>query len=1223
MATTSRPKQSRKGMTDATRRPAWSGARASPTFSPANTPARLPNGPPAAPQGTFPPLPAHANGSRPQDAPQDRALQNLAGLTGTTITLSTKTGQRYEGVVSSTSPEGDTTGVTLKDAKEFSKPGNPIKDSVFIASSNIENWLSGPADAKVPNGDTFRTDTDISKGQVTRERELQAWQTSDSPASPGASTSHNDGVGDEITFGSGAGNNASWDQFATNEQMFGVTTSFDEEFYTTKLDRSAADYKERERKAQRIASEIMGSTTNNPHVAEERNLSIDDSGVNEEDKYGAVVRGSNAYIPPGARKQQQLQQQQQQQQPGSTVTSVTNGPPPKADVPRVAVNGPDGASVGQKEAPPTAKSTSPAPSTSSVNKPPADPLPAFRDFVTNERQRLTQKKQALVKSEMDKRKAELLKFSQTFKLNKPIPDDLVPILAKGEDKQRQIREKATQDATSSTARSIGTVAPEAVRKPVSVAPSSAKPSVPTSSASASKVVGKPSEPGKTNGKPTISMHIQSIPPFRGNRAKSPSPQTNGSSTTTTVPTSPTSTNRLNANASSFRPNPKANAFTPGPTSPIPSTTSASASASPHVKPAESTPPTPNPFFGTKVVKKVTVHVKDDFNPFKHNKVVEASNITAMWPYSGKRYTNMFPPVTHQPPQQPTHMAPPGPPPVTHPPYEEGEHRVFYVPYYHGQPIMPGMAPPPPGAFVSAPFMQPMPYPPAIPPNAQPPQYMPPPGTYPPPPNGAAPRPSMPPTPTPMHAHPYYHQSPQLQHTVPYQMMMPPGGPNGPPHAYEAGPAPPPMGGERAEYRASIAEALEEDEDPLAAYDDFIKWTSRTFPENDPNSGFIQLLDEVTRKFKDDARRRSGVSTGCCGRKYALELEREGRRSDADKVFRTGISQSARPIERLKKRYRDFQSRPPSKHQSTSFRPSGNAEVDALRRNPFKNHEPAPSTSSSSSKPSSSGPSNSSNSAHSRYAPMLAPPAPGRRPEKLRFNLSLLFTPSGVEYSAQEVRARSMGLLGKKWGPPPASELRDSLSSAVKVNFNEDDSRSTQNMGATAAGGGRKSTNPVNVSEPTVTINTKEALADVFGMYNSPDKTVKRAMPGSKHAPVRKIEPIGGRRAVPERPEASRTPPQSENPKPPGPAFKPFVDENVPRKENPAPPLKFKPFVDEPKQVSAPTPDAGRRALSVKDSSTTPGKDVSVNPAAAKPPNGSKASALKPISEEPQGSPVFS
>lgn len=159
--------------------------------------------------------------------------------------------------------------------------------------------------------------------------------------------------------------------------------------------------------------------------------------------------------------------------------------------------------------------------------------------------------------------------------------------------------------------------------------------------------------------------------------------------------------------------------------------------------------------------------------------------------------------------------------------------------------------------------------------------------------------------------------------------------------------------------------------------------------------------------------------------------------------------------------------------------------------------------------------------------MLAPPAPGRRPEKLRFNLSLLFTLSGVEYSAQEVRARSMGLLGKKWGPPPVSELRDSSSGAVKVNFNDDGSRSTQNMGATAAGSRHKSTNVV--SEPTVTINTKEALADVFGMYNSPDKTVKRTMPGSKNSPVRKIEPMGGRRVATEpKPEASRTAPQSEN-----------------------------------------------------------------------------------------------
>jgi hypothetical protein len=51
-------------------------------------------------------------------------------------------------------------------------------------------------------------------------------------------------------------------------------------------------------------------------------------------------------------------------------------------------------------------------------KPSAEGLVAnFRDFVTNEKQRLAQRKQAMVKTEMDKRKADLVKFSKTFKVS--------------------------------------------------------------------------------------------------------------------------------------------------------------------------------------------------------------------------------------------------------------------------------------------------------------------------------------------------------------------------------------------------------------------------------------------------------------------------------------------------------------------------------------------------------------------------------------------------------------------------------------------------------------------------------------------------------------------------------------------------------------------------------------------------------------------------------------
>jgi hypothetical protein len=75
---------------------------------------------------------------------------------GTTITLLTKTAQRYEGVISSTNGEGNTTGVTLKGVKEITNPGAPLKDSLFIASTNIDSYNSGPADTKMPNGDSKR-----------------------------------------------------------------------------------------------------------------------------------------------------------------------------------------------------------------------------------------------------------------------------------------------------------------------------------------------------------------------------------------------------------------------------------------------------------------------------------------------------------------------------------------------------------------------------------------------------------------------------------------------------------------------------------------------------------------------------------------------------------------------------------------------------------------------------------------------------------------------------------------------------------------------------------------------------------------------------------------------------------------------------------------------------------------------------------------------------------
>jgi checkpoint serine/threonine-protein kinase len=210
-------------------------------------------------------------------------------------------------------------------------------------------------------------------------------------------------------------------------------------------------------------------------------------------------------------------------------------------------------------------------------------------------------------------------------------------------------------------------------------------------------------------------------------------------------------------------------------------------------------------------------------------------------------------------------------------------------------------------------------------------------------------------------------------------------------------------------------------------------------------------------------------------------------SEADNMYRLGINRNPRALARLKSRYEDFQKRVPS------------SAVEPSKKAPSKTNIPVPPLDNvPQSRQKSIYSHNSSPS--SRYAIMLAPPVPGKRSEKLRFNLSLLFTEEGKEYSVQEARARSMGLLGKKWGPPPASELNHGMAPSTLVQVRVDDDHHKANRNTTMRSRG------LLTGEPTVTINTKAALADVFGMFNSPEKTVRSAqIPGSKHAPLKKLE----------------------------------------------------------------------------------------------------------------------
>ncbi|KAK4244040.1 hypothetical protein C7999DRAFT_44237 [Corynascus novoguineensis] len=150
-----------------------------------------------------------------------------------------------------------------------------IADARVISGNNAKN------DGRVPNGNrsSFRTDSAISNSRLGTERPLKAWVPD---------TGYEiDGSLEKSSSGGGA-----WDQFAENERLFGLKTDYDENIYTTAIDKSHPQYKERLAAAERKAREIERSAPTTSHVAEERVMDFvgGDDNRDEEEKYSGVRR---------------------------------------------------------------------------------------------------------------------------------------------------------------------------------------------------------------------------------------------------------------------------------------------------------------------------------------------------------------------------------------------------------------------------------------------------------------------------------------------------------------------------------------------------------------------------------------------------------------------------------------------------------------------------------------------------------------------------------------------------------------------------------------------------------------------------------------------------------------------------------------------------------------------------------------------------------------------
>lgn len=130
------------------------------------------------------------------------------------------------------------------------------------------------ADSPQGNRAGFQTDSGISGERFGGQRELKRWVA--------------DGPGDVDGSLEKATDNKPWDQFAANEEKFGLKTDYDENIYTTSIDRNHPSYKARMAKADQMAREIERSNPVSSHVAEERVMDYSgpaDGGLDEEEKY--------------------------------------------------------------------------------------------------------------------------------------------------------------------------------------------------------------------------------------------------------------------------------------------------------------------------------------------------------------------------------------------------------------------------------------------------------------------------------------------------------------------------------------------------------------------------------------------------------------------------------------------------------------------------------------------------------------------------------------------------------------------------------------------------------------------------------------------------------------------------------------------------------------------------------------------------------------------------
>ncbi|AEO71777.1 uncharacterized protein THITE_2124615 [Thermothielavioides terrestris NRRL 8126] len=412
-----------------------------------------------------------------------------------------------------------------------------------IAEARVVTGNNAKNDGRSPNGSraSFRTDAAISNTRLGGERTLKAWVPD---------------AGYEVDGSlEKSGNAGPWDQFAENERLFGLKTDYDENIYTTAIDKNHPQYKERLAAAEKKAREIERSAPTTAHVAEERIMDFaggddqrdeEDNGVRRQD-FPPLTNRENKYTPPARRAptgqatvkgapvdpaiiSSQLKSAPTPKQPTpKPIESKVQATPDKPATPALekpVESKPSGGTgeaktaeskadaVSNQKAPDTKDAAALRPSaatsrtassqvkagavpsaTSTVER---DVLVSFRTFASSQRFMAEKVRSSRAKVDKEVKLTELKKFASSFKLTTPVPPDLISIIAKDPVKQKQIQEKVQQNIAEAARQREAAAkekelaaAKESQAKP---APDHSVPSTPATTADARGTTSRPAPP---------------------------------------------------------------------------------------------------------------------------------------------------------------------------------------------------------------------------------------------------------------------------------------------------------------------------------------------------------------------------------------------------------------------------------------------------------------------------------------------------------------------------------------------------------------------------------------------------------------------------------------------------------------------------------------------------------------------------------------------------------